>query len=251
MQGWNILVHSVRLVFRNLDAAFRISLVPYLMSGIAMVAFALPTLQAIGDGSPERMMAVETGQWVNFMIYAVIYGIAALWIAVAWHRYVLLEELPAGWIPPLHGAQMIGYFLKGLVIGLCLVLTTIIVGLILGLLIGWAGPLGAMIVGLGTTAVATIVFYRLCPILPSAALGHSMSIGDAMQATKDATQTILVLTVLVLVASFVIQLPATLGAPQSTFTLAYSFVINWVSMLVGVSVLTTFYGHYVEGREID
>jgi len=251
MKGWQILIHSVRLVFRNLDAALRVSLVPYVISGVAMVLLALPAMRVMTTGAPEAMVQIAPSVWTNFILYMVIYGIVALWIAVAWHRYVLLEEMPQGWIPTFHGAPMLGYFLKGLLIMGAIVLSVLITSVILGLAIGWAGPLGASIVAMGTVAVGTYIFYRLCPMLPSAAVGEPMRLNDALDATKGASGTIAVLVALVLIASFIIQLPTMFGAADSAFALAYSFVINWLSMLVGVSVLTTFYGHYVEGRSID
>jgi len=129
--------------------------------------------------------------------------------------------------------------------------SVLIVSILLGLAIGWTGPIGIMIVAIGTTATGAYVFYRLCPMLPSAAVGEPMGVNAALDATKDSTGTIAVLVLVVIVASFIIQLPATLGAADSTFALVYSFFINWITMLIGVSVLTTFYGHFVEGRAID
>lgn len=261
MKGLEIFVHSVRLVFTNLEAALRISLVPYLISGIAMVTLGLPAIMAMigGEfGATAQIDAdvlegtnVDPGVWINFLIYMLIYAVTALWIAVTWHRYVLVEEYPNGWIAPLHGGLMVSYFLKGMAIILVIVLATLVVTLVFGLALGWLGGLGTLLISVGTIAASTYLFYRLCPVLPSAAVGKPMTMAEAWEATNETGGAIFMLVVLVLIASMVIQLPATLGAADSVFAMVYSYVIGWVTMLVGVSVLTTFYGHFVEGRPID
>jgi len=251
MKGWQILVHSVRLVFGNLDAALRISLVPYLVSGVALALLGLPAVRVMQEGAPEVMAATDPGIWLNYALYMIIYAIAALWIAVAWHRYVLLEEMPNGWMPRFHGGPMLNYFLKGLLIGVLIFIIILAITVVLGFAIGWIGALFPLVMAVITVAAATYIFYRLCPVLPSAAMGKPMSLGDAWEATDEAGSTIFSLVILVLIASLIIQLPSTLGAAGSGFGLIYSFIVNWVSMLVGVSVFTTFYGHYVEGRSID
>ena len=38
--------------------------------------------------------------------------------------------------------------------------------------------------------------------------------------------------------------------PGSIINLVYSHVTGWIVMMIGISVLTTIYGVYVEGREI-
>lgn len=100
-------------------------------------------------------------------------------------------------------------------------------------------------------ALGVYVFYRLCSVLPAAAVGNSMRFGEAWEATRGSGATIAVLVLLVVVASLLIQMPTTLGSGSSVFGIVYSVIVNWLSMLIAVSVLTTFYGHFVEGRPID
>lgn len=251
MQGWNILSHSVRLVFTNIDAALKISLVPYAISALAFLFFGLPALAVLEAGTPQAMMEASAGVWLGQIAYLVISIIVALWIAVAWHRYVLLEEYPTSWVPQFHGRPMVEYFKNGFLIGVLIVALVLVAGMAIGLLTAWMGPMGLAITGLAVTAIASYVFYRLCPVLPAAAVGKPMRFGEAWDATSGAAATIAVLVGLVVVASYVMQLPATFGGANSPFGIAYSLIVNWLSMLIGVSVLTTFYGHFIEGRAID
>ena len=251
MKGWEIFAHSVRLVFSNIDAALKISLLPYAISALAFLFLGLPAMAVLEDGSTAALMAADSSVWFGQLVYFLVSIITALWIAVSWHRYVLVEEYPDSWIPKFHGSAMGAYFVRGFLIGLLIFGIVIVASLLVGLLTFWMGPLGAGITGLVAIATASYIFYRLCPILPAAAVGKPMKFGEAWKATDGTGATIAVLVLLVIVASVIIQLPTTFGGANSLFGIAYSLIVNWLSMLIGVSVLTTFYGHFIEGRAID
>lgn len=251
MKGWEIFVHSVRLVFSNIEAAFKLSLLPYALSGLAFVLLGAKATAVMRDGSPEAMMAAPGGLWLGYMVYLVISVIVALWVAVSWHRYVLLEEYPTGWFPTFHGTAIMGYFGRGFLVGLLIVGVVVVAMLVLGLVLGWLGETGVIMVGVIAFAVASYLFYRLCPVLPSAAINRDMAFGDAWRATAGNDGTIAVLVVLLILSSVVVQLPNQIGGADSVIGIIYSLVVGWFMMLIGVSVLTTFYGHFVEGRTID
>jgi hypothetical protein len=89
-------------------------------------------------------------------------------------------------------------------------------------------------------------------MLPAAALGQKLSLGDAWQATKGESGTIVTLALIVVGASVIIQLPSWLNDdPTSIINIVYSLVVNWFATIIGISVLTTLYGHFVEKRPID
>ena len=123
--------------------------------------------------------------------------------------------------------------------------------MVLGLVVVAMGGAGAFLVAIFAYAVATYLFYRLCPVLPSAAIGQPMTFGEAWKATANNGGAIAVLVVLLLLLSLVVQLPNQIGGADSVIGIIYSLVVGWFMMLVGSSVLTTFYGHFVEGRTID
>lgn len=251
MKGWEILAHSVRLVFNNIEQALKISAAPYAISALAFLVFGLPAISALEAGTAEALMNAGSGVWLGQIGYIIVSVIVTLWIAVAWHRYVLMEEYPQGWIPRFHGGPMGSYFLSSILIGLIIFGVVLLVSLLLGVLAIGLGSAGAFILGLVAMALGTYIFYRLCAVLPAAAVGKKMRFGEAWEATRGSGGTIAVLVLLVVVASIVIQIPTTLGSGSSIFGIVYSLIVNWLSMLIGVSVLTTFYGHYVEGRPID
>ncbi len=251
MKGWQIFVHSVRLVFSNIDAALKLSLVPYLLSGLAFVFLGAEATSLMRENDPEVLAAVPGSLWLSFLIYIIVSVVVALWIAVSWHRYVLLEEYPTSWFPQFHGGPIMSYFGRGFLIGLLIMGLVMVVLLILGLFLLILGPLGALLMSLIPAIVAFYVFYRLCPVLPSAAVGRPMTFGDAWKATAGNSGTIGVLVFLLVLSSLIAQLPNQIGGADSVIGMIYSLVVGWFLMLIGASVLTTFYGHFIEGRAID
>ncbi|MGY9045597.1 hypothetical protein P775_02020 [Puniceibacterium antarcticum] len=250
MKGWQIFTHSVRLVFTNIDHALRISLVLYLVLAASQVAtYMNPPVMTEVDGID---MPTLSGSYVTQnLIFAILAIIASLWIAVAWHRFVLAEEYPNGWLPRWHGPNMLGYLGRSILLGIVVVvgvtLASIPFGLIATGLPGLLFLLPFVLIGLGA-----YLFFRLGVMLPGAALGTKISFSDAWRATKGESGTILVLSVLVVGASFLLQLPTMLsGNPNSLISLIYGLVVNWFATIIGISVLTTLFGHFIEKRPID
>ena len=102
-------------------------------------------------------------------------------------------------------------------------------------------------------AVFLLISYRLAPMFPSAAIGQSVGVSQAWAATSGASGTIIVLAVVSAIASVVIDLPAELLARLPVgMWLGFIWVgiTGWVKLMVGVSILTTLYGVYVEKRTI-
>lgn len=251
MKGWQIFIHSVRLVFSNIEAAFKVSLLPYALSGLAFVFFGAQATALMRDASPEVLVAASSNLWLGYFIYLIVSITAALWIAVSWHRYVLLEEYPTSWIPTFHGAAIMTYFGRGFLIGLAVAAVLMVTFAVLGLALGWMGSGGILLTGVISFAVVSYVFYRLCPVLPSAAINQPMTFGEAWKATEDSGSTIGVLVLLLILSSMVVNLPNQIGGADTVIGIIYSLVVGWFLMMIGSSVLTTFYGHFIEGRAID
>ncbi|MDU8910891.1 hypothetical protein [Aestuariicoccus sp. MJ-SS9] len=251
MKGWHIFTHSVRLVLNNLGAALRVSLVLYLVQvANQLYVFANPPVMTdLGGGMEMPMM--DPGAMVVNLILGLLAVVASLWIAVAWHRFVLAEEYPTGWLPQWHGSYMMAYLGRSILIALMVVLAVIVASVPAGLIAAGLAPLGAA-VSLGIVGLAAYVFFRLGVMLPAAALGRKLTLGEAWDATKGESGTILTLALIVIGASVVIQLPSWLnGDPTSVINLIYGLVVSWFATVIGISVLTTLYGHFVEGRSID
>ena len=242
MKGITLFSHSVRLVIDNLGDAFRLSIVPYILI-IAAQVHTFSIGRALQDATDiDRLMSFS---FVN-LILSLASVVASLWIAVAWHRFVLLEEQNDGWVPPFNGRVMWGYFGWSLVIGILIALIAGGFALLVGTVIGPA--LG----GILAAGIGAIIFFRLGLVLPAYAVGRKLSFSEAVNATKGETGTVLVLGFLAIVANILISLPTLLsGNPFSPISLIFSLVLGWFALIIGISLLTTLYGHFVEGRSVD
>jgi hypothetical protein len=116
---------------------------------------------------------------------------------------------------------------------------------------------GAMVVALAGAiviyAIILLITYRLAPLLPGAAIGKPVNVGEAWASTSGATGTILVLAVVSAIAAVVIDLPTELlqHLPAGTIlVLIWVHITAWIKLMVGISILTTLYGVYVEKRDI-
>jgi hypothetical protein len=263
MEGVRILVHAVRQVTGNLAEALRISLVLYLLSQAAtfgVTYFVLgdalaewPTSQwAPADPyvEPEATPPVSAAGWLALVASQVLSLALVAWIAVRWHRFVLLEERPSGPIPPWSGALVWAYAVRSFKIALVTVAAA--AGLTLALLMVFLLPLGvaaplAVVGGLLVAMVLIVLPLRVGLGLPAAALGGRMSTAESWRRTAPAGGAILVLALLAALLGYALSLLA--GLPTA-LRLPLSLVASWFVLMVSVAVLTTLYGHLVEGRRL-
>ncbi len=250
--GVDVFLHSVRLVLNNWRTALRITGLLYLIyavpSLLLMLLFPTPT-------EPEQVMAAAgTLSGVAF-ITAILAIVAFVWIAVAWHRYVLLDEEPAGQLPLFDGKRLLSYGGYSLLLGLIGIVVMLVIGSIVGfVLVPLLWTVGAIITGVISIAAVLIVGYRLAPLLPAIAVDKPITMSAAWNATASANGVIIILAVVSAIAAVVIDLPAMIlmlaGTPGQFLAQVWTLGTGWLKMLVGVSILTTLYGHYIEGRAL-
>lgn len=249
MNGLTIFTHSVRQVFNNLPAALRISGLLYLIQVAAGILFG----GAVMSGG---MHMGAGGFGLGFIVVLLIALVTGVWIAVAWHRYVLLAENPAAVIPPLMTDRMIAYFLRSLLIGIIIIVAATVLGMIVGmaampLFANGAGLLGLLVITLLVQLPMIFLGFRLAAALPGAALGSEHGFMAGWEATKADWKSILVLSLIAAVAMWIINL---IGMYVfGGFGMAaqiWQLIAGWPVMMVGLSILTTLYGHYIEGRPL-
>lgn len=246
MRGWQVFKHSFWMVINNLEVAFRVSAVLYAVQALNQV---LILMAAPADGPADAV--VSPGLALMIMVTAILAIVASLWIAVAWHRYVLTGEAPEGALPQWHGGLILGYLgrsvMIALLIAVAVVAAMIPVGFVMSLAPGAALPLVLMVVGL-----AAYLFFRFSVLLPAGAVDRKLTLREAWTATGKEREAVLVVTLIVVGFSVLVQVPAWLNPNQASLVnLAYSIVVGWFATMIGISVLTTLYGLCVEGRDID
>lgn len=241
MLGLKIFVHSLRMVLRNWREALRIFLVPNL--AIGLLAFVI-----LGSGGkPISGLAA-----VLATVVALAWVYILFWCIVSWHRFVLLEEMPQGWNPPARFDRVLAYvgrgFLLALIISACVIPFGFLVVPAMSIV-----PLAVLqIITMALTVGVAVLGFRLVAILPAAAIGTPLKMGDAFRATSGATGTLLVLVLISGAVSYLIDLtaPALISVSPAVGTVLYLLVYS-IMAVVNISILTTIFGHYVEGRSID
>lgn len=256
MNGLDIFSHSLRQVFGNFAVAVKISALLYLVQfGVTLwLGSMMPNFQ-MGAMDPNAMGDVP---WGLVIVSYLVLLITGLWIAVAWHRYILLSEEPNSFVPTFRGDRMLAYFGYSILIALIMIPIAFILTFVVGLLaapflMSSSGPgyFSVIVVGLLVYVPMIVIVYRLSVVLPAAALEESLGIGGAWERTKGTTGAIIVLAIVSALGFIVIGLPVLfIFNPGSVPAIIWSFFTDWVAIMVGVSILTTLYGHYVEERPL-
>ena len=252
MQAVTILRHSLRQITGNIGAVLRIWIVPYLIAGLSSA----PLLVA-GAVSKASGGNVPSGSAILIALAAVVNLFVLCWVATSWHRYVLLGE-PVGLIARPHTREIMLYFLQLLLIGLAvvpIVLALILINALLGtqtaprsLALLWDGLL---------TIIVTYFALRLGTWLPGVAIGKEKPSLAGWKATagRDGDITGLVLMLYLLQTAIALIVTAIMGSgdwpPAMLFMIGIAaLVVNIAFSVLTLSVTTTLYGHYVEGRPL-
>ncbi len=239
MKGWHLFRHALAMITRNVGAAFRVTGLPY----AAMLAIVL-ILPAIfrNEGLPIPWTTA-----VGMLIAG--YFAAFVWMAVQWHRYVLLGEIQSGVVPHYHGRASRAYLWRSILLGVAGVALFFGLSFLAGLVAAatQSTPV-AIAANVAAFAGSLAILGRVSPILPAAALDERLSFGAAWRATAGGTGAILVAGILLALLSSIpaILVALGLGLVAQISNLAF----QWLVTLVGLCLMTTFYGHYVEGREL-
>jgi hypothetical protein len=254
--SWQIFVHSVRQVFGNLEGALRVSAVLTLVQVIITMTIGRSLL--MDQLSLQTQMLEGNFNWPTYLMIMVLLFLLGLWIAVGWHRYVLTNEMP-GIVPRLHLDRVMGYFGKSILIGLLVLPVVLVCSIVVTAIVAplfrdqaLAQPIlfGSVIGFLIYLPVGTVAM-RLSAALPGVALEPGVSVFTGWNATAGHTLSIMGVVLLSIIAGLVLGLPNVFFfAPMSIPSLIWQFATQWVMVMVGVSILTTLYGHYVEGRPL-
>lgn len=182
-------------------------------------------------------------------------------IAIAWHRFVLLDEVPGPVWPRVLLMTLGSYVLRSVGLFLLLALLLSLISIPMFMLGGSEFAAIAVFVMIGVPAVLALVVlnFRWSLILPAAAIGQPISMKQARRATEGKSKLILFLTLLYSILPVVIgaavgvvrEVLSALDSLPLPLELALNGAMNAFLFLVGASMLTTLYGVFIEGRELS
>ena len=257
MKGVQIFLHSLNQVLGNLPNAIKVSALPYAIQFLVSFFLTRPDKMMALASDPMAMM--QGGPSAVAQLLSLIVTVAtSVWIAVAWHRFVLLREAPAGFVPAIHSDRVRGYFLRALGV----IVIRFVIGLVLGFIAGLIGgalayATGSIVLPLIVVAIliyfpAFVIAYRLSTALPAPAVtSDPVPFMAGWEATKGQTEAFIGLGIISAAVIFINGFIALYVLSGSiVLFLAWSIVFNWLATMVGLSILTTLYGHYIEKRPL-
>lgn len=246
MTGWMIFRHAVGMVLRNWRQALQISGLLYAVLAIFEISLGGAAKGHIG---PDGMM-MSPAIGLSMIAVTAGYVILSIWIAVAWHRYVLLEEMPEGWVPKWHGGAVASYLGISILITLVIAFVSMVIVWILSFALGGAMPLLTIVIILLAVG-AGIAFFRLSPMLPAAAIGEKMKMSEAWHQTRGLSGAILLIVLLQFGLMIGLQIASNILMMISpVIGFVGQIAVNWFATIVTASLLTTFYGHFVQERPL-
>lgn len=252
MLGWKLFKRALMLIVENLGPALRVSLLPY---GVAVaislwVALRWPEWAGVMTLDPD--MPPPGGFVAATLASGLVTIVASLWVAVGWHRYILMGEEPRGWVPVFHGNLILGYLGRSIIVGIVVLLIVLAVSTMGAvLLLPLFGPAAAPAVSAIGFFAAAIFFYRIGLILPAGTVEAPMRINAALVATKGQSGAIIILAFLTVGFSFALQIPTQLDGGAGVIDAVYQAVVGWIGLMLGVGTLTALYGYLIEGRPVD
>ena len=261
--GFRIVFYSIRQLLGNGSAALRIFLLPTMLTFAFINYF---QLNCIFSG-PAIDQAIRGGYFPWFATTAlfVVSELLFLWCAVAWHRFVLLNEAPSLPLLPLRVGRAMAYFRRSLWTLLLALVPFLVLGVIAGLIFAVLGRQAfapaskvyhpTIFTALSTFAIDCLVgavFLRVLTSLPAAALGVPGSVKETWAATRSQLPTLLIISGSLLLFKHVttwLMQAASVGTETASGA-AIRVTVYWVTWMFGLSLLTTLYGYYIEKRPL-
>ncbi|MFE3838289.1 hypothetical protein [Pseudogemmobacter sonorensis] len=251
MKGVQIFRHSLYQVIGNLEGALRVSALPYLaqvlLSYTLLSQADILSLEVGLDADPG---ALDPSVPLRFTGVGLVSLVVSLWITVAWHRYILLNELPHGVVPAFRGAQIWAYFLRVLGYGLILSLLYILLAMVAQIFLGLE-VVGVLLSTLIVMVPLVVVGFRLSSALPGVAIDAPHGFLAGWAATAEQTGDIALVALIAVGANLLLNaIGMALFSGLPIFGFVWDVAAGWFVTMVGASILTTLYGHYIEGRAL-
>ena len=196
--------------------------------------------------------APSTGIGVHEIIAIPFFALGSVWMAVAWHRHVLIVSDEDPHLEPMSGSMLLRYF------GVTMLIALIVMGallLALALLLAvvsstniFSTPLSQQVVAVVAGASVFWLMTRLALPLPAIALGTRLSFRESLRETKPISSGLLIFSGAFALITIVLEQLVGASAPVFAWIIATAFEL--IGIYVGASLLTTLYGVLIQGRDL-
>lgn len=249
--------HSISSVRNNFGFAFRVSwpwMVFLLPFNIAEHIYLLLHPMVDPKKADFQTLSIVIG-------YGLLSTLAFSSIAVMWHRYILLDEIPSGWARLRLDSKVFRYIGNVILMSLFGIIAGVIFGIFYAIVALSLGKTGLLILVPATIAFGFALIsyaFALGIKLPSVAIGRrDFSFSDVLQKTNGNFWQFIGLGLLMFISLIGVALVLgivtyVLASTGSQTVLFVSFVlqlcINWIIAIWNVTILTSLYGYFVEDR---
>lgn len=241
MLAFRLLRHSILQVVGNLQPALILSAAP----ALAVVAAILLWMSAFAEMRGSEMSSVAV--IVATLILMIVMILSFVSLAASWHRFVLLGERPRI-LRPIRQPEWryLGASIRLALIMMLIAIPIVAVGV--AFMTAFAGNLGALlIINLIFGFAIAIVGLRLGTGLAGVATGAERPLTTGWRATGHVLGTLMMLSLfsqlLQLLLNQAIALPGLAGVVATV-------IVMWSTTLLSLSLITTLWGHFVEGRAL-
>ena len=229
----DVLAKAIGLIFRNPGAALRASVIPFAAMILVSAALFGPELMTTArPGDAAEIGGSEGGLFLRALLVLLVFFVGWCWLAVAWHRYVLLEEEPASIPrPPAGAVGAYGWSLVRLfgAVLIVVVVAGIAAGILSAMLVALGVPMAVLeFFGLGLSILFTYAILRFSLALPAAAIGQPMGVFESWGISAPVREVFLLTAALLVVLQYALDLAmGTLGL-AGYVGLALAAIANWL-----------------------
>lgn len=246
--AWRLLMHSLTMLTRNVGTILKIFTFPIMLSVLLIIAIFVQ----VQGGVMFQLFMGDIGSVIGplflVFVFVILINLVLIWPIITWHRFVLLET-PVDWVNRVEISRIFSYFLSYVGIVVLVLIPTLTLVWAFGMSGGVLFTSLWLVFNYTISIVMPWVIYRLTPVLPGVALGlEGNGFGAAWTATKPGSGVLFCLSVILAVFGL-LQSGAGLILPEGLFVVV-SVLISIFLFFLQISIATTIYGVYVEGREI-
>lgn len=253
----SIIAHALRMLIFETGTTLRVLMPALLMIlGSALLAATL---------APEAIILFQTGldpsgvEQVQNIALLLAFGLLGVLgyalMAILWHRHVLLSEDERSRSLFPDSQIFFRYLGRAILVGFMQILAGIPITLAMALMGTFLIPLGGAFATLLIGVLGGLAFLwvalRLSVVLPAAAMGDYMHLRESWETTAPFNSEIWNIAILLAGLNMAVFVFTGLILPETgTVALIGQTIVYILEGLVFISVLTTLYGHLVQGRSL-
>lgn len=246
--GWKLFRHSLMVVLRNYSQVLQIFLIPSLL--VAAFSIASWCFVDFGNSSEVPDNLTIGLSLVGLAIWLFVVG----WTQVAWHRFILLEEQPTGWIQPVRFDRVfafIGRFIRATVFTALIWVALVLLFSSAVLVVHGDPPEFSSVFDVVSGVVFCVIFLHLSLILPATAIGGTMNFRAGWKTARRESFAILVAALCWTPLGFIDDLIREILVNTSVPQILFGIPAQLLTHVFGASFLTTLYGNFVENRPLN